>query len=83
MLTHLKWFLTYCIVKRYSFENGVNLKITNISTLCEAMNSLPEIKALCAGLHFLFSIITSVYSNLRKNIFCVKKAKYYLRASMS
>lgn len=75
------------ILKSYGESTGIPIKkVTNVRTVCQAMNEVPGAKLLCSELHrllVLFLTIPVTTATSERTFSAMRRLKTYLRSTMT
>ena len=84
LATHLH--MLQDVLKRYGESAGRTIKVTNVRTVCQAMNDVPGAKALLSEIHRflkLFLTIPVTTATSERTFSTMRRLKTYLRSSMT
>ena len=74
------------IIKSYGEATGTPIKVTNVRTVCQAMNEIPGAKRLCSELHRLLRLFLTIpvtTASSERTFSAMRRLKNYLRSSMT
>ena len=72
------------IIKRHGEQAGIPIRrVTNVCTICDAMNSTIGAKTLCTEILQLFLTVPVTASTSERTFSTLRRAKTFLRSSMT